>query len=214
MKISVLRRIIIVSIFISLAIISDFFSEIFIFFQIPYIGKIYKFSFIILFLSGFILGFKEGFLVCLFYSFFHLGKFFFKLIFLNQIFDFDCYELTLTCLLDFFLPDIVISFSGIKNLKKKKNNFSHKNIVKLMIIISFLRLLFFFLSAYLVYYDKITFLFNQSLWKKYYFFGLSNKNKILLFCYGYCCFLPVLVNFFISIFFILFFNSRFKKYFR
>lgn len=183
----------------------------------PFGGKIMKLSFIILFLSGFILGFKTGFIICFFYSFFHIGKFFYRLSSVDKLFNFNLQDVFLSMLFDYILPDIVISFSGIKqkvlnkNIKDKFYNKSYEifRILKLMFIISFFRFLFFFTSSYYVYFSKIKSKIDISN-KINYFISLFSGDNLLLFCFLYC-FIPVFVNFFLSSLFIILFNYRIKN---
>ncbi|WBL31379.1 hypothetical protein [Candidatus Phytoplasma sacchari] len=213
MKISFLTKIVIISIFISFAIISDIFCSAIIFFKMPFGGKLFKFSFVILFLSGFYLGFQKGFIVCIFYSFFHLGKFLLNFSLFTKIFSYNLRDIFLTSLFDFLIPDIIISFSGLKYKKQKENinnYFNFINILKLISFISFLRLLSFFISSYYVYAPKIVNKFNSlNLSNNYFFYLFNPNNKLYLFCFLYC-FVPVLTNLVFSTLLVLFFNLRFK----
>jgi hypothetical protein len=220
MKISLLQKTIIISFFVALAIIGDILSEI-IYFSFPTFGlKILKFNFVVLFLSGFFLGFRKSFIVCLFYSFFHILKFFLYKIQKLQLFNLNLKDYFLTSLLDYILPDLIVSISGIGIIKKDINNklnstikYKKKNILQKMLIISILRTLLFLTSSYYVYFDKVYFLKNINFFS---YFALHEKNLLFAcFCFW---FVHNLINFITSSLLIIQFLSKWKwennKYFK
>ncbi|WCA22433.1 hypothetical protein [Candidatus Phytoplasma oryzae] len=215
MKTSFLKKIVIISVLIGFAIVTDLMSSIsFISIRMPLGGKIFKISFIILFFSSVILGLKKGFIVCLFYAFFHAGKFLLNFSSFAKFFNFGLKEIFLSCFLDYLIPDILICLAGMRSRKKenknKKIDFSIEKLLKLSFFIIFLRILFFLISSYYVYCFKVSGQIDLSFSNIFFLKNLSYQNRLSLFCFLYC-FVPEMINCFIINLVIIFFHSQFKS---
>ncbi|TVY12397.1 hypothetical protein [Candidatus Phytoplasma pini] len=197
-----LSEIIMNSFFITIAIACDLLSKSFVFLKMSFffagvMGKIFKISFLILLCSGFLLGFRNGFLVCLSYSFFHLIKSIPFLIEMKKVLLWSDLKLLSSCILDYILPNLIISLSGFLYSSKKNNIIMKKNIIRILLIICCSRMLFYFLSGYYIYF---------SCYPQY-------KDHFFWFCLIYS-FFPCFLSFFISIIFLFFLlKSKIKTLF-
>ncbi|CAP18496.1 putative thiamine transporter protein, ThiA/YuaJ family [Candidatus Phytoplasma mali] len=113
-------------------------------------GTIFKISVLPLILIGFIFGFKYGLLSCILFNFYHLQKasFFTLKVWL------DLFNINSTCsifiyLLDYTLPDLSYSISGLFYLPDFNNNNHFKKICLALFLIFSLKAIFHILSGYL-----------------------------------------------------------------
>ncbi|MDO8168146.1 hypothetical protein [Candidatus Phytoplasma melaleucae] len=201
-KKNLLNKIFMISVFVSMTIFMDFFSNILMpFLKMPLGGQFFKISFIILFLSGFLEGFLVGFIVCLCYAFYHLCKGYLSLLGMHETLQLNISSLMISCIFDYVLPDLFISVSGFFHNKKMTHITNKKNILASTIIISFFRMIFFLISSYYVYSKHIISAFPVLFARLPFEWCLNSKLFFLCFCY---CFLPCFVNCVIGIIFLIF----------
>ncbi|MDO8024031.1 MAG: hypothetical protein Q8762_01875 [Pigeon pea little leaf phytoplasma] len=190
----ILRKVILVSYFLSLAIFIDLVGK----FLTPFLnlnlgGQIFKFSLVILCLSGIYNNFSTHLLICGLYSAFHLIKSYNFLLSLDQLFLFTKMQLLISCIFDYILPDLLLSLVGVFIDKKKFIAKNKKNIFFGLLLVYFLRSFCFFISSYWVYANMQLSLGN--LWYDWLFnlFNLRNVNdKLLLICFIYCLILFII----------------------
>ncbi|WP_017192727.1 hypothetical protein [Italian clover phyllody phytoplasma] len=188
----VLRKIIIISFFISMSIMLDYFQKWFLpFLTLPFGGQIFKLSFLVLFLSGFVLGFKNGLTVNCFYALFHLLKSYDYIISTKEIYRLGWFYFALTLLFDYLIYDLSVILSGLFY----KNDFNQLKNKKTILISLFtvvvLRILSTSLSTYFVYFQRI----NPS--QKNFFFwhflySLKEKGQAWEFCLFFSSFLFII----------------------
>ncbi|MBP3059461.1 hypothetical protein FEF22_001545 [Texas Phoenix palm phytoplasma] len=209
----ILQKIIIISFFVSLAIISDLFSSFFLpFLTIPFGGKLFKISYIILYLSGLFFNFSVGFFVCFFYSIFHLIKAFIRILLItSSIVRLSIFEFILSCFLDYLIPDLIISLSSFCCSNEKNDNQSiNKNILFITAIINILRFLCFFISGYYIYAFKIDLTNISNFWSFLKIF--PPQEYLFTYCFIYNL-IPCLVSYIIVCFFIIYCIPQFKNIF-
>ncbi|UQV27128.1 hypothetical protein H7686_0000735 [Candidatus Phytoplasma asiaticum] len=195
----ILRKVVLVSYFLSLAIFIDLFSKFLTpFLCLPLGGRIFKFSLIIFCLSGIYNNFLTHLLICGLYSVFHLIKSYNFLLSLNQLFLFTRIQLFLSCIFDYIVPDLLLSLVGIFINKKRFIADNKKNIFLGLLLVYFLRSCCFFISSYWVYAHMQLSLVN--VWYNWLFNLLRFQNlnqKIWLICFIYC-FVVFIFNFIFS----------------
>ncbi|WP_304514388.1 hypothetical protein [Candidatus Phytoplasma bonamiae] len=210
----ILRKVISVSYFLSLAIFIDLVSK----FLTPFLnltlgGQIFKFSLVILCLSGIYNSFSTHLLICVLYSAFHLIKSYNFLLSLDQLFLFTKMQLLISCIFDYILPDLLLSLVGLFIDKKTFITKNKKNIFFGLLLVYFLRSFCFFISSYWVYANMQLSLGN--LWYDWLFnvFHLHNVNeKLLLICFTYCLILFI-INVILSNFFLFLILSKITSFF-
>ncbi|MFR0367783.1 hypothetical protein [Candidatus Phytoplasma palmae] len=209
----ILQKIIIISFFASLAIIADLFSSFFLpFLTIPFGGKLFKISYVILYLSGLFFNFSVGFFVCLFYSLFHLTKAFMRILLVaTSIVKLSILEFILSCFLDYLMPDLIISLSSFCSSGQKKNTKNiKKNILFITAIINVLRFICFFISGYYIYASKVDLTNISNFWI---FLKIFPPQKYLfIYCFIYNL-IPCLISYVIICFFIIYCIPQLKNVF-
>ncbi|MEZ0180175.1 hypothetical protein ['Camptotheca acuminata' phytoplasma] len=188
MKQLFLKKVIIISFFISIVILLDFFSFLQIF-KIYFFSNLFKLPLIVIFLGGVLLGFKSVFFISLFYSFWHFSRSFASFFAFAESLNLNHKEIWLSIFLDYFLSDWVLNISGFCFVKKR-DSLNTKKIFFLFLIVCLVRMFFLFLSTCFIYAPAI----------------LSHGTKlpfleqnIMLFSFIYS-FVPFVVNFVFSIF--------------
>ncbi|WAN63416.1 hypothetical protein RS022_05520 [Candidatus Phytoplasma rubi] len=137
-----LYKIIITSFFISISILIDIFFSIF---EI----KFFKLTLVIIFLGGYFLGFLNGLIICIFYTLWHLTRSFYSFTILAQSLNFNNTQIFFSILLDYILPNLIISLSGL--FFYKKNHQIIKKFFLCFLLINFLRMLSTSLSSIFIY---------------------------------------------------------------
>lgn len=152
MKKNILQKIIIISFFVGMTMLIDYtFNKIFKF-KIIVWGVVEKphFNIIVLFLAGYFLGFIKGFIVCCFYTIWHLNRSFSEYILIMNSLQFSKTQVFSSICLDYIIPDIIVSISGFC-LSKKKNECSNKKMFFIFLLILILIRLSFFFSIFFIY---------------------------------------------------------------
>ncbi|MDO8030196.1 hypothetical protein OC709_01550 ['Planchonia careya' phytoplasma] len=211
----ILRKVILVSYFLSLVIFIDlvFGKVLTSFLHLPLGGQVFKISLVILCLSGIYNSFSIHLLICCLYAVFHLIKSYNFLISLNQIFLFNKIQLFISCIFDYILPDLLMSLVGVFINKKVFIIKNKKNIFFSLLLVYSLRSCCFFISSYWVYADMQLSLSN--LWYDWFFnlFNLKNvNNQILLICLTYCLGIFI-INFILSNILLFFILSKITYFF-
>jgi hypothetical protein len=185
----VLRKIIINSIFISMSIVLDYFQKWFLpFLTLPFGGQIFKLSFVVLFLSGFVLGFTNGLIVNCFYAFFHLLKSYSYIISTKNNFDLTWFYFLLTLLFDYLFYDLSISLSGIFYKPNFNQSNNKKTIFISLFIVIFLRVFSTSVSTYLIFFQRIN-PSQKDLFFWNFLYHLKNKEHNFEFCLFFSSFL-------------------------
>ncbi|QTX03091.1 hypothetical protein LFWB_5250 [Candidatus Phytoplasma luffae] len=148
-----LQKNVIISLLVGLIILLDFVWS-FVFLQFSSFISFVKLPLIIIFISGFLLGFKSTFVICVFYNIWHIFRSFMKITIYYGSFELTNNEIILSLLLDYIFPDLIMSISGLFFVSEKKT-LDNKKIFFILFIIIFLRHFSFYFSSCWIYAPKM-----------------------------------------------------------
>ncbi|WP_341266509.1 hypothetical protein [Candidatus Phytoplasma fraxini] len=186
MKQTFLQQIIIISFFITISVITDIFISSYI--------RLFKLPLVIIFISGCLLGFPSVFLICCFYSFFHLIRSFSSWQPVMESLKLSFFQILLSVFLDYIFPDLIISISGFC-FDKQKKFFSNKRLFSVFLLINCLRLFSSFLSSFFIYSSS-----NERL-----------ANNILVFVFIHNL-IPFILNLFLGGLLVYYFKVQLKDF--
>ncbi|MFP7699422.1 MAG: hypothetical protein ACLTFB_00395 [Candidatus Phytoplasma pyri] len=151
MKLKNLQKTAISASLVSFAIFLDIFWTLFFSFNIFGSGTMFKISVFPIILIGFIFGFKYSLGSCILFNLYHLQKAsFFTLKIWSDLFNINSTNSILIYILDYILPDLSYSISGLFYLNDFQNNNHFKKICLSVFLIFSLKAIFHTLSGYFI----------------------------------------------------------------
>ncbi|MDV3167062.1 MAG: hypothetical protein Q8784_01345 [Vigna little leaf phytoplasma] len=211
-----IKKIIITSLFIALACLSHELSKyLFIYpLKMPWGRSLFQISVFILLLSGHLLGWKNSFIICFFYTIYHVMKSFSHYLINNEtLFNFEFNQKFGIILLDYIIPDLSISLYGLFYRADLKHLENKKRIAYNFFFVLFFRNFFYFCSSYFIFVDTIihkssVLTTEANILVRFLLKILQHSPLLFCFLYNY---IPFVITYFLNLIFMIYFSTYIKQ---